>query len=47
MVSTDGINWTAKSAAEANSWESITFGNNTFVAVSSNGTNRVMTAVCQ
>jgi predicted RecA/RadA family phage recombinase len=36
--------WTARSAAEANSWQSITFGNNLFVAASNDGTNRIMTS---
>ena len=42
MYSTDAINWTSASAAEANTWYSVTYGNGKFVAVSSNGTNRVM-----
>ncbi|MCB9329947.1 MAG: choice-of-anchor D domain-containing protein [Lewinellaceae bacterium] len=40
----DGINWTAQSAAEANSWSSVTYGNGLFVAVAVNGNNRVMTS---
>jgi hypothetical protein len=39
-----GINWTAQSATEANSWNSVTYGNGLFVAVSGDGTNRVMTS---
>ncbi|TAK96716.1 hypothetical protein EPO05_01105, partial [Patescibacteria group bacterium] len=39
-----GTEWTARSAAEANQWQSITYGNGLFVAVSSTGTNRVMTS---
>ncbi len=44
MTSPDGINWTIYSAAELNQWWSITYGNGIFVAVSSDGTNRVMTS---
>ena len=36
--------WTARAAAEANGWYSVTYGNNLFVAVSISGTNRVMTS---
>jgi hypothetical protein len=36
--------WVARSATEANSWRAITYGNGLFVAVSSTGTNRVMTS---
>ena len=39
-----GQDWTARAAAEANSWTAVTYGNGLFVAVSSNGTNRVMTS---
>ena len=39
-----GAVWTARSAAEANLWRSVTYGNGTFVAVASNGTNEVMTS---
>ena len=39
-----GVNWTARTASEANQWQSITYGNGLFVAVSQNGTNRVMTS---
>ena len=39
-----GINWTARSAAKANAWWSVTYGNGLFVAVSYAGTNRVMTS---
>jgi hypothetical protein len=41
MYSADGISWTAV-AAETNSWQSVTYGGDKFVAVSSDGTNRVM-----
>ncbi len=44
MTSPDSITWTARTAAEANSWQSVTYGNGLFVAVSSGGTNRVMTS---
>ena len=44
QVRADGTTWTARSAAEANQWSSVTFGNGTFVAVSNSGTNRVMTS---
>jgi len=40
----DGIPWTARSAAEANSWIDVTFGNGLFVAISDNGGNQVMTS---
>lgn len=36
--------WTAQTAAEDNSWQSVVYGEGIFVAVSSNGTNRVMTS---
>jgi hypothetical protein len=38
----DGTSWTAAAAAEANSWRSVAYGNGVWVAVSSDGTNRVM-----
>ena len=44
MTSPDGTTWTARSAAEANQWRSVMYGNGVFVAVSQNGTNRVMTS---
>jgi hypothetical protein len=44
MTSPDGITWTARTAAQANSWRSITHGNGLFVAVSYDGSNRVMTS---
>ena len=43
MTSPDGITWTARSAAVANNWVSVTYGNGLFVAVASSG-NRVMTS---
>ena len=39
-----GITWTARTAAEANVWNSVTYGNGTFVAVTYYGTHRVMTS---
>ncbi len=45
QASADAPSWTAQTAAEANSWRSVTYGNGTFVAVSTDGTNRVMTSV--
>ncbi|MEQ8239303.1 MAG: YDG domain-containing protein, partial [Cyclobacteriaceae bacterium] len=37
-----GQHWAAVSAAEANQWLSVTYGNGKFVAVAQSGTNRVM-----
>ena len=34
--------WNAVAAPEANSWQSVIYGNGTFVAISQDGTNRVM-----
>ena len=34
--------WTLASAVEENSWQGVTYGNGKFVAVASDGTNRVM-----
>jgi hypothetical protein len=39
-----GDTWTARTAAQANSWRSVTYGNGLFVAVAQTGTNRVMTS---
>jgi hypothetical protein len=36
--------WTSRSAAANNIWNSVAYGNGLFVAVSSDGTNRVMTS---
>ena len=45
FTSPDGITWTARTAAAANAWSAITFGNGLFVAVASSGSgNRVMTS---
>lgn len=43
-VANGGVTWTSRSASEANTWSSVTYGNGTFVAVSGSGTNRVMTS---
>jgi len=40
----DGITWTSRTSAADNSWQSVTYGNGLFVAVSYDGTNRVMTS---
>ena len=40
--STDAITWTAISSPHANSFQAITFGENTFVAVADSGTNLIM-----
>ena len=42
MYSANGINWTSAAAAEANPWNSVTFGDDTFVAIANDGNNRVM-----
>lgn len=36
--------WTARTAAQANQWFSVAYGDGKFVAVSADGTNRVMTS---
>ncbi len=36
--------WTARSAAENNSWASVCYGNGLFVAVSNDGTHQIMTS---
>merc|ERR1712046_484662 len=36
--------WRARSAAEANDWNSVAYGNGFFVAVAASGRNRVMTS---
>jgi hypothetical protein len=38
----DGIVWTRRTSAADNSWRSVAYGNGVFVAVSMDGTNRVM-----
>ncbi len=43
MTSPDGVTWTSQTAASSNNWQSITYGNGMFLAVSNTGTgNRVM-----
>ena len=45
MTSPDGITWTSRTSAADNNWQSITYGNGTFVAVAWSGTgNRIMTS---
>jgi hypothetical protein len=39
-----GENWQSVNQTTANNWASVTYGNGMFVAVSSDGTNRVMTS---
>jgi len=39
-----GFNWALDTGPANNLWESVTYGNGLFVAVSSNGTSRVMTS---
>jgi hypothetical protein len=40
-----GVNWTARTSAVDNNWQSVTYGNGLFVAVANSGTgNRVMTS---
>ena len=42
IVSKDGANWEVQIPPENNSWKSITYGDNKFVAVSETGTTRTM-----
>ena len=42
MTSPDGITWTARAAAEANTWVSVAYGNGLWVAVAADGTHRVL-----
>lgn len=37
-----GVDWTSASSPQNNFWQSVTYGDSKFVAVSSNGTNRAM-----
>ena len=39
-----GLSWSSRTASQANTWRSVAYGNGTFVAVSEDGTNRVMTS---
>ena len=41
----DGTSWEAVEASEANQWQSVAYGNGVWVAVSANGTTRVMRSV--
>ena len=43
-VDAAGGYWGAQTAASANRWQAVTYGNGLFVAVSDNGTERVMTS---
>jgi hypothetical protein len=43
-TSTDGINWTSRTASEGMRFRDISFGNGLYVAVASEGTNRIMTS---
>ncbi|AEP10665.1 WD40/YVTN/BNR-like repeat-containing protein [Micavibrio aeruginosavorus] len=38
------MGWAVTAPPEANSWSNVTYGNGLFVAVSTNGTNRIMTS---
>ena len=40
----NAINWTGRTPAETNNWSGVAYGNGVFVAVSTDGTNRVMTS---
>ena len=40
--SSDGINWTIVTVPQDNQWQSVAYGDGKFVAVSQDGTNRVM-----
>jgi hypothetical protein len=44
MTSPDGVTWTNRTAAAANQWYGVVYGNGQYVAVSSSGTNRAMTS---
>ncbi len=43
-TSSNGIDWTVSTALQANSWDSVVFGNGLFVTVANSGTNQVMTS---
>ena len=40
----EGQSWEARTAAEANDWSAVAYGNGVWVAVATTGTNRVMTS---
>ena len=42
FFTTVGKDWSAIAAAEANIWRSVAYGNGVWIAISTNGTNRVM-----
>jgi hypothetical protein len=42
FFTTTGKNWSAIAATEANSWQSVAYGNGVWIAVSETGTNRIM-----
>src|SRR5690606_8807719 len=44
-TSPDGETWTQHTAAQSNTWSGVCYGMGMFVAVSANGTDRVMTSV--
>ena len=44
MHSSDGVTWTAATAASQNTWEAVAFGTKRFVAVSSDGASQVMSS---
>ena len=44
MTSTNGIQWQNQVSSANVYWTSVTYGNGLFVAVSSDGSNRVMTS---
>ena len=43
-IAQQSLQWLPAAASAANNWRSVTYGNGLFVAVSDNGTNRVMTS---
>lgn len=44
VESADGVIWSQNAGVELNSWESVTYGDNKYVAVASTGTHRVMSS---
>jgi hypothetical protein len=44
MTSSNGTDWTPRTAPEQNQWFSVTYGDGLFVAVAQSGTNRIMTS---
>lgn len=45
-ASPDGINWKSQQAAKLNNWAAVGYGNGQFFALSTNGTDQVMTSTC-